>query len=223
MNANDLSLGLNAYFATPIVRGQFPDCEELNTSLRELFLSAEREPEKYRNRQPFNTTIGEVFDSEFDLFQWPQAPVRDLAGRMQQLVAGTVAQLNGYTQEQMRRLEFAYHAWFHVTRRGGAKTLHNHPNASWSAVYYVDAGDESDAKERSGYIQFYDPRAGAGMYQDPGNMHWSRPFSLNGLSIAPKTGQFLIFPSYLHHEVLSYWGERPRIVVAANAWFRSKS
>ena len=36
-------------------------------------------------------------------------------------------------------------------------------------------------------------------------------------------GQLIAFPSYLLHEVFPYVGQRPRIVVALNAWCRWKN
>lgn len=211
---------VDSYWATPILRGDLPDASELNSALSKLFLRYEQEPARPKKQPRFNTTRGRVFDSDFDLFQWPDESIQRLASAMHGALGSAVMQLNGYTVDYLNCFHFHYHAWFHITRRGGVKTIHNHPNASWSLVYYVDAGDSTTSDERSGYIQFYDPRAASNAYQDAGNMNLHRTFSFNGLSIAPKTGMLLMFPSYLYHEVLTYWGDRPRIMVAANAWMK---
>ncbi len=37
-----------------------------------------------------------------------------------------------------------------------------------------------------------------------------------------RPGDLLVFPSYVQHEVTPYFGEQPRITVAANCSFRWK-
>ena len=70
-------------------------------------------------------------------------------------------------------------------------------------------------------MRFYDPRAAANMYLDPGNQNLKAPFNTDAAQIQHEAGKLWIFPSYLQHEVFPYYGTDPRIVVAFNCWLSS--
>jgi uncharacterized protein (TIGR02466 family) len=104
-------------------------------------------------------------------------------------------------------------SWYHLTQTGGYHDAHSHPNCSWCGIYYLEAG-ETDFSRRSGVNRFYDPRVNADHYLDAGSLY------LNGqgiYDIEPVAGQVVIFPSYLKHSALPYFGSKDRIVVAFNA------
>ncbi|HET6566178.1 MAG TPA: putative 2OG-Fe(II) oxygenase, partial [Xanthomonadales bacterium] len=111
-------------------------------------------------------------------------------------------------------------AWYHVTRYGGFISSHNHPNASWSAVYMVNPGSLAKDNSRTGVLSFKDPRPAANMYWDPGNDRWQRQFRISSVNHELNAGELLVFPSYLMHEVSPYFGELPRLTVAANCSFK---
>lgn len=214
MNVN---IKVENQFITPIVVAKFNDVGVLNQNLKSLFLKLESEPDKYKNKSNFNTNIGSLFDSSFNLFESSSPYVKEIKSMIEDSLRGWIIQSSGLEANQVIKLNLKNHAWFHITRKGGQKTLHNHPNASWSVVYYIDEGD-IDSENRSGFIQFYDPRAGANMHQDSSNMYLKREYNTNGVAYQPRSGLMLIFPSYLHHEVLPYLGDKPRINIAANYW-----
>ena len=56
--------------------------------------------------------------------------------------------------------------------------MHNHPNASWSGVYCVDAGAPDPDVEDSGKLTFLHPHANGGMHVDPGNDELVPPFNV---------------------------------------------
>ena len=119
--------------------------------------------------------------------------------------------------DEFNRLKFRYESWFHITRKGGCKTLHNHGTFSWSMVYYVDEGGKApESFPKSGVIQFYDPRRVNQNAWDVGLQNLNSQTRIGGFSIKPTSGSFVIFPSYLDHEVLTYHGEKERIMVALN-------
>lgn len=215
-----VNIQVENHFITPIVVANFSAMEPLNQQLSQLFLSYENKPEQYKNKNKFNTNIGKLFDSPFNLFDSNEPAIKQIKKIFEDSLRGWIQQSSGMDINKVMAMTLENHSWFHVTREGGQKTLHNHPNASWSMVYYVDGGDE-DLENRSGVIQFYDPRGSAGMYQDPANMHLKREYNFNGVGYLPKAGMLLIFPSYLYHEVLPYRGKRPRINIAANYWVKS--
>ncbi len=213
---------INQVFATPLVTAMLPDAVELNRELTALFLEKEKAGERYRSPVHIPTQVGEIFESTFDLFNWPDAPVRRLARACHELLHDLVATLNGYTAAEMERLQFHYHAWFHITREGGYQSVHYHPKACWSGIYCVRAGDQVEGRPESGQVKFYDPRGAVFMHADPGNERLAPAFSTTPIYLTHKEGQLVIFPSFLMHEVLPYLGKGERIVAPFNAWITRK-
>lgn len=203
----------------PFATVAMPGAEGLCSELAELFLQREAEGARYRNATVRDAQQG-VFESRFDLHTWPDAPVQKLFGFIHTALASTVHQLSAYTPQQFGQLAFDYHSWFHVTRHGGHQGVHNHPMASWSGIFCVDAGDSPAGREDSGSVRFLDTRVGAEMYLDAGNENLRGPFRQGGFRYTHAPGRLVMFPSYVYHEVFPYWGARPRIVVAFNAWIR---
>jgi uncharacterized protein (TIGR02466 family) len=209
---------IESFFAVPITRIAMAGADELCETLRELFLQREAEGERWKHQKTIDTMHGALFESRFDLFNWPDPPVRRLAGHCHESVAALVRRLNGYGEDVMTGLRFDYHAWFHVTRRHGYQGQHNHPNASWSGIFCVDPGEETPGRPDSGLVRFHDPRGHVDMYSDPGNRMLKAPYNTGTCDIRHERGQLILFPSYLRHEIYPYLGERPRIVAAFNCW-----
>ncbi|MFQ5994673.1 MAG: TIGR02466 family protein [Acidiferrobacterales bacterium] len=219
-DATRVDADIGSYFATPIVTATLPQIEALNQELAELFLSKEKDGDKHRNPMRIPTQVGDVFESSFDLFNWPDPPVRTLARACNVLLRDLIATVNEYDAEQMRGLTFHYHSWFHITRYGGYQSIHYHPDASWSGIYCVCPGDAVEGRPESGAVKFYDPRGAAFMHVDPGNERFVPGFNTRPVYFIHKAGQLVMFPSWLMHEVLPYVGQTERIVVAYNAWVK---
>jgi predicted 2-oxoglutarate/Fe(II)-dependent dioxygenase YbiX len=56
------------------------------------------------------------------------------------------------------------------------------------------------------------------MHLDGGNEFLRTPFQSEAIEVTHVPGQLVLFPSWLSHEVRPYFGQRPRIVIAFNAW-----
>jgi uncharacterized protein (TIGR02466 family) len=207
-----------AYFAVPIASCALPDSEPLCDELARLFVARAQEGDTYRHTKYIDTMHGDLFESRFDLFRWPDPPIRKLATLCHQSLARLVRDLNGYTDSEMETLQFDYHAWFHVTRKHGYQGQHNHPNASWSGIYCVDPGDQVPDRPDSGLVRFHDPRTHIDMYSDAGNRRLGLPWTMGSIDWRHRRGQLVLFPSYLRHEIYPYVGDRPRVVVAFNCW-----
>lgn len=205
---------IRALFATPFVTVSMPDAAPLCHELTELFLARENDEHRYRG---VRATQRGLFESRFDLFRWPDPPAQRLTAFCHEALSNFVMRLNGYTVEEMERLRFDYEAWFHVTRRGGFQGLHIHPNHTWSGIFCVDPGDPPPTPDSlSGVVRFHDPRLHVTMHEDLGNRRLIPPFTTGGMDIRHEAGQLVLMPSYLHHEIFPYDGERPRLVVAFN-------
>lgn len=207
-------------YAVPLMHCQLPSHESLNADLSRLFLGLEAEGDRHRDRERRDTQVG-IFESNFYLHLRAEPCVGYLFAYVRQALLGFVQTLNGYAEAEMSNIDFDMHSWFHITRSGGFQSVHNHPNASWSAIYCVDPGDSADPA--SGTVRFHDPKTDSLMYRDPANARLQPPYLLGAWQLTHKAGQMIVFPSYLLHEVFPYTGQRPRIVVALNAWAQWRS
>lgn len=204
-------------FAVPFAEIQLAPCERLNQELEALFLA--RENDEHRNPTPSHIPQAELFESRFNLFRWPDPCVQELRRFVLDSIAQTVLQVTTLRPQDLAALRFQNHTWFHITRHAGSFVAHNHPLASWSAVYCVRAGEDVAEHPQSGRLRFFDPRQGAEAYLDPGNANLQPTYALAPLEFRLTPGQLIIFPSYLFHEVAPFFGRDTRITVATNCWF----
>jgi uncharacterized protein (TIGR02466 family) len=145
--------------------------------------------------------------------------VRELRQFMLDGVARAVVAATTLGPQDLARFTLHNHTWFHITRYAGSFISHNHPMASWSAVYCVRAGETVPARPDSGVLRLFDPRQGANAFRDPANANLRPAFALRPLEIRLGEGQMIVFPSYLYHEVTPFYGKDLRITVATNCWF----
>ena len=136
-----------------------------------------------------------------DFFQWTAE-----TGALGKLIADAVM-----AAHDTELAEIALFGWANLFTRGVYFNPHVHPDAAWSGVYYADAGDSGD--DAGGLLMFADPRAGAGMVLGDSN----RFDSASTVEHRPRTGELLIFPSWLLHWVTPYQSDRPRISVSFNS------
>jgi uncharacterized protein (TIGR02466 family) len=214
------SILVTSGFATPFGMLRLQDCESLNNELKTLFLEREKEGSKWQEEYPTATLKVETFESNFELFNWPEACIQKLKKFVFQALGQVIMQVNGNPIQDLNRLNIFNHAWFHITRSGGYMGTHNHPMASWSGIYCVDDGGDDPGNPDSGATRFYDPRNSVNMYMDAGNNHWVSPYVPGVRSYKVRAGQLVIFPSFLMHDVAPFSGTGTRIVVAFNAWIK---
>jgi uncharacterized protein (TIGR02466 family) len=204
-------------FPVPFAFERHPAPERLNARLRALFLA--REGAGASNPTPYTERNAALFESRFDLFRWPDPEIAELREFCLSRLLQVVQQLNGHPPERMRQLRLSLESWFHVTRRGGYFGVHNHPNASWSGVYCVDAGQPDPGSDDSGKLTFLHPYAVAAMHTDLGNEALRPPFNVQHVGYVLEPGQLVLFPSWLLHHVTPFLGEGERITVAFNCAF----
>jgi uncharacterized protein (TIGR02466 family) len=204
-------------FAVPIGEVRLAPCEGLNGELEALFLA--RENDEHRNPTPSHIPQNETFESRFNLFRWPDPCVQELRRFVLDAVARTVIEATSLTAEDLSRLKLHNHTWFHVSRYAGSFIAHNHPLASWSAVYCVRPGEAVAEQPDSGLLRFFDPRQGADAYSDPTNLNLLPAFAPRSIQMRLEAGALIVFPSYLFHEVAPFYGRDTRITVASNCWF----
>ena len=152
------TIAVRPLFATPFGETRLPNCERLNRELTALFL--QRETQEHRNPTPSHVPQTETFESRFNLFRWPDSCVHELRSFMLNAVAEMVIKTTSLKPQDIAKLSFQNHTWFHISRYAGSFVAHNHPLASWSAVYCVRAGESVPQHPDSGDIAI--PRCQAG-------------------------------------------------------------
>jgi len=101
--------------------------------------------------------------------------------------------------------------WININYKNSKNNLHNHPGSSLSGVFYL-------TKENSNII--FERERNVGSY----HISWllsnkNTPLTYDTVRYTPQQGQFLIFPSWLFHNVDLNIIEEERISVAFNIDF----
>ena len=211
------TVSIRPLFAVPTGHARLEQPERLNAALEALFLA--REGDDTRNPTPSHRPQDELFESRFNLFRWPDPCVQELRSFMLESIGRTILETTELKPADLARLKLQNHTWFHTTRHAGSFVAHNHPLASWSAVYCVRAGSPVPDEPRSGLLRFQDPRAGADAYRDAANARMRPPYGVGAVEFRLAEGQLVVFPSYVFHEVAPFYGQDCRITVATNCWF----
>lgn len=153
-----------------------------------------------------------LYESDFQFLQQNPQQFAALQSFFEQAVAMACWELNHpYWPEDAEPKVSICESWYHVSENGSYHDIHQHPNCSWCGIFYLDAGVTA-LSEQNGVNRFYEPRP-ALQYLDAGNAY------LNAESywdIAPKAGQLVVFPAYLRHSAMTYFGQSPRVVLAFN-------
>lgn len=88
-------------------------------------------------------------------------------------------------------------AWFAGSQIGYNMVTHNHSSASLSAVFYLLVEGN-----KNGDVFFFDPRPNANRgYKDE---KWNKLFQ--SFVFTPKSYSFVVFPSFLYHQVTPFNG-----------------
>jgi hypothetical protein len=93
--------------------------------------------------------------------------------------------------------EYNLRSWMTGTGHSYMIPVHNHSGAAVSAVFYLLCEEE----DKGGELFLIDPRSNA----NRGYLNrMKEPFAPK--TFAPKSGEALIFPSYLYHQTLTFQG-----------------
>jgi uncharacterized protein (TIGR02466 family) len=199
---------IRSYFATPVVVATLPDAEWLNVELKRVILERECREEGVQH-----SNLG-GWQSSWDFESWGGAAAKRLLDAARELATRMTSDRAG----RPARVAWKTNAWANINRKGHGNEFHTHPGAYWSGTYYVDDGGIDDDHELDGAFEMQDPRGVAPAMYAP-NLGFAVPGGQSaGASelIFPKSGQLILFPSWLQHAVRPYRGERVRISVAFN-------
>ncbi|MCG8440225.1 MAG: 2OG-Fe(II) oxygenase family protein [Caulobacterales bacterium] len=196
-------------FPTPLAVHHWPDSEALNAALAELILAAEAAAD---GGGLARSNVG-GWHSPLDFLFRPEPCLERLRGRIQRMSG----EMTNVVMRPGRQVRYAMEGWANVLRRGQYNSLHVHPNATWSGVYYVTGNRPPEADgspEFSGKIEFVDPRPGASATYAVENALQRRCL------LSPKAGAMILFPAWMQHQVHPFFGPGARISIAFNVTVR---
>lgn len=188
-------------FATRVLQKAWPDTDTLNEGLRRVILDR-----KSANPSTKRTNVG-GWQSTHDLLKW-QAPEIAELGKMIHNAFGEVMESELGTGAFQCSLSAT--AWANVNTDGDYNRIHTHSENHLSGVYYVTMGEPDPARDPNGAFEFLDPRGAAAASSIPGV-----PVVTGGL-VSPVPGMMIVFPSWLAHGVLPFFGKGERISIAFN-------
>lgn len=157
------------------------------------------------------------WQSGHDFLQWAGDEGKALAHALQQVA--NKASLDFSTGQLTRdSLKWKVTAWANINGKGMGNHAHYHPGAFWSACFYADDGGIAGGETLGGALEFNDPRGALPLMYAPRVKMGINGCLTAGLSerFFPKTGQLVVFPSWLHHGVTRYDGDGTRVSVAFN-------
>lgn len=155
-----------------------------------------------------------LYEGDFDLFQREHESLHALVQFIRGTLASAVCIANQEGKPQDLVIEFP-DSWYHITNEFGFHDAHWHHGCSWCGIFYVRIGASGPKSNRgapNGGSRFYNPILTGGSYRDVGNKYLS-----NTLDAPIEDGLLLLFPSFLLHSGLPYFGEEDRVVIAFNA------
>jgi len=102
------------------------------------------------------------------------------------------------------------HSWFTRNPTGASHHAHSHPNSIFSGVYYLDAEHaEVTFEYENTFSKSFDFRY---------NYSAINEFNSRSLTLEPRTGDVLIFPSWIKHKVSENSGATDRMVLGFNSF-----
>jgi len=197
--------GLSMLFGTPFVTYQWPEADDMNRDLEALILKAEANDEHGRG---IRSNAG-GWQSRGNIMSWQQPAIQALKARIEQVIFNLIGEIV-LKDGRERSFTLLSDGWANVCRPGNYNVVHTHPNAMWSVVYYVSAGNPDRSVPYSGALELLDPRESANYIQIQNTVLDARTFIEN------IPGRMVVFPSWVKHMVHPFVGEGVRISVAVN-------
>lgn len=193
-------------FPVPFMSHRWTHNAELNNDLRLRILAHARQSrgEKKSNAGGWHSETGQL-----EFLQEAREP---LIRQMFELVEEATRRVLAEAGSPIVPITWTFQAWANVSRGGDSHAAHTHPGATWSGVYYVDAGEAGSGEIAE--LELADPCLG--------RSNAFLPFLLpSSVGVRPQAGLMVLFPSYLPHAVQVQKGSGTRISIAFN--FRKES
>lgn len=190
-------------FPTAIYRALHPAAAQINPALRERIL------QRRAQTATQNKSMRGGWQSRRDFLRAGDPASEALLKLLDAGITLASARLAGVAPANVS-VAYDLSTWANCSEAGDYNLVHDHPLASWSAVYYVSCPPPAGEAPDEGNLSFVDPRNNA-QVAGIGTPRGIR------FDIAPKEGLMVLFPSWLRHAVIPHRSAQPRMSIACNA------
>lgn len=198
------------FFSTPFVLDTLRSAEGI-AALRHAI-----EAERARDAKGVDISNIGGWHSNTRMLEWGGEAALALAYKAMEMAG---AQTVDSKSPRESRFGWVPEMWANVSTKGHANQYHYHPGSFWSAVAYIDDGYAgSDDPALGGELQLLDPRMPMIVMTAPDlrlKDAEGKP-QRNEITVRPRTGLIVLFPSWLQHAVRPFHGEGTRISIAIN-------
>ena len=201
-------LQVRTIFPIPLVSTTLVRADELKSALLAEIVERQAAEESVAR-----SNLG-GWDSKPDFFMRDEPAQRELAEVIDEFIGAACDQMMPGVLEQAH---LKREGWISVGSAGAMRAPHDHAGSFWSGSYYVDVPSGSPDAHSTGAIEFVDPRGSIGT-----NALIRTPFTEPRVTILPKAGMLLLWPSFLKHWVHPNPSTEDRTMIAFNAWFGKK-
>lgn len=196
-------LPVQIVFGTPLLTVMWPDTEILNQELAAL-ITAKAETESTVTQSNYGG-----WQSAKTFQDWQSSAVTNLLSLIDMGVYLLLSQITGENLIEKSPKNWITSAWANINRKHDYNSPHSHASGFWSGVYYVSV-PEGDA----GAIVLQNPSLAPFAARVLPAPAMARQAFQKNVSILPRPGMMLIFPSWIEHWVKPNLSEGPRISVA---------
>ena len=172
--------------------------------------------DEYMKKNPNSRRGGEnlkLYESDYNLHSQNNEHFKKLINF---IANGILAMSNEANKHEVKKIKdpnfqvTIHDSWFINYQKGGFVLPHLHPNCSWCCVYYVQVG--KDASETNGST-FFEKTLPFSHVKDFGSL-----YNKDGMArVKPEEGKLVVWPHFVKHGSIPYYGEVNRIIVSANA------
>ena len=200
-------------FATPFAVVKLEAAEVLNPKLAALF--ADRATPEWRDS---SAPTPHVFRSRDDLTDWHEDTVRAALREILAGVTSVAASISSLSAEQFAGLSVEARAWFTIVEADGCVPPASYANASWVAVYCVEAPPPTPVRFDSGVLRLYEPRHG-NVFQDVSQSSMRLPYLSGHCTWRPVPGEMAVYPAAVIHEIALLRAPGRLVIVSARVRF----
>jgi uncharacterized protein (TIGR02466 family) len=184
-----IKTGISQLWPTTVLHDTVKDHALLESLTQELMTEMAADMSRTPSSHPMTYDDSNIFDMDSAVIQ-----------KFKQTVI--MPAFETYMQEaygcSLADYQTSFKSWIVSYTNGRHMPSHNHPDSQISAVFYLLAEEPNSG----GNIVFQDPRSNANRGHD--SIIKERAF--NNVTHTPKTGDILVFPSYMYHYVEPFSG-----------------
>ena len=186
-------------FPSPVFHYSLEDKKEFNIELKNYILNLKEKNKKGVKKSNQGGWHSPMFDILNDKL------VKKFTIIFQNYVKESVEEIGWNYDSDRVKIEAM---WSIINKKGDFNIQHNHPNAYFSAAYYVKC------PVNSGNINFHEGSE-AKLIRHP-NIKKFTEMSAMKTSLEPKEGDLFVFPAYFYHDVGENLSNEDRIVISFN-------